>query len=1250
MTKKNVARRASAKKTKVAIAKKATAPQKKTSAFTKAELKKLDTRVNNSFSENAERMMKKRYLAKRANGTQETPAELFHRVSRGLAAIERRYGKSEQEVAKLESDFFSVMANKEFTPAGRTLTNVGAGTPIIASCIVMPVHDTLEDIFQTLKESALLQQAGCGLGFSFSRLRPAGTPTKRTNGMSSGPIEFLRIYNAAFGIIKQQGRHGANMGIMRVDHPDILDFMKSKNKEGDIRNFNISVGITDEFMNAVTKKPNEPWLATFNGKKMKPRKILRAGNGSVLGYEELDITAKEIFDELVEGAWKNGEPGVVNLDEANRTNPLPKLGDIDATNPCVTGDTLIPTEKGLLTIEDIAISYPNGQINIATDARAYDILERNPAKGALATKVKAVCVINTATKVWMSGIKPVYRLVTHSGYELTATADHKILTTEGKVEISKLTQDHKVLIQPGQGVWSTNDRLPFAVSNMVLGKNGREYSNNLPKRWSKELGQVLGWLIGDGWFRDKIKQETIGFTFSKDDQTIMDYLKPILNHWSGYDIQEIERDNGVYHLMYHAKPFNQFFAALGVNPVRADHKSVPQALFTAPKEAVVGFLQGIFSADGTIANDDVKGNRYVRLTAKSEKMLKQIQILLLNLGIKSRIYDRSRAPRETFAYTTKAGENKVYVSGGILFELQINKEGLEKFISQIGFLADKHAGKINSLTNHSYRKQNFLEKIKSIEYVGEEKVYDLSEPSTTTFIANGLVISNCGEQFLHHYDVCNLGSINLSAFVEGKKINWTRLRHATRTAVRALDNVIDLYDHPVKKVDERAQANRRIGLGVMGFADMLFKLRVPYNSKEGRDLAEKTMGFVNKEAHKASQDLAKEKGEFANFKDSIFARGKKMRNAALTTVAPTGSISMFTDCSSGIEPEFALSFTKQDKDGEQYQYLNPLLKIALEEAKIDIEGSGIKEELAKTGSIQGLMNLPESLRKTFVVSMDISAEDHVKMQAAFQKYTDNSISKTINFPNSATREDIAEGYIMAWKMRCKGMTFYRDGSRQIEAISIGDKEMKSITSSLDEKQEVVEAKEAPMNLPIDQGKISPRIRPDVVSGRTYKVKTGYGNLYVTINNDESGAPLEVFATLGKSGGYFQEQSEGLCRLISTALRSRIKVEEIIKELKGIRGPMPVMTNRGTILSLPDAIAQVMEEHVSGPSLTSEQAMAPELVQAPVKTNEAGQQTQPIKSRSLADFGMMPQCPDCGGNLVLQEGCMACKNCGFSRCS
>ncbi len=809
--------------------------------------KEFDKKINQSFSENALKMMKKRYLAKREDGTQETPAELFHRVAGGLAQIEKeKYGKTDSQVKKIEQDFFEIMANKEHTPAGRTLTNVGAGTPIIANCIVLPVLDTLEDIFQTLKEAALLQQAGSGLGFSFGHLRPAGTPTKRTNGMSSGPVEFLKIYNTAFGIIKQQGRHGANMAIMPVDHPDILDFIHCKTVEGSIRNFNISVGITDEFMKAVTEKPNEPWLARWNGKRMKPHRVLRSGNGSVNGFEELDMTAKQLFDELVEGAWFNGEPGVVNLDAANKTNPLPQLGAIDSTNPC-------------------------------------------------------------------------------------------------------------------------------------------------------------------------------------------------------------------------------------------------------------------------------------------------------------------------------------------------------------------------------------------------------------------------GEQFLHHYDVCNLGSINLSAFVKGEKIDWQRLRKVTRTAVRLHDNVIDLYAHPVQKVTDRAQSTRRIGLGIMGFADMLYKLGVQYNSKQGRDLGEKVMGFINDEAHAMSQVLAKEKGAFGLWKDSVFGKKRiKMRNAALTTVAPTGSISMFTDCSSGIEPNFALYFTKQDKDGLQYKYLNPVFEQALKDRKIDINKSGIMDELLKTGSIQNLSTLPKDLRDTFVVSMDIAAEDHIQMQASFQKHVDNSISKTINFPNSATREEVAAGYVLAWKQGCKGMTFYRDGSREVQVLNIGAGEnIKSTTEGFGTKEKVVQQIEKPLNLAIDAGKLTPRVRPDVVSGKTYKVKTGYGILFVTVNDDEYGAPIEVFATLGKSGGFFQEQSEALCRLISIALRSHIKVEEIIKQMKGIRGPMPVMTNRGTILSLPDAIAQILEEHVTGGQKTVSEGTINELISAPVSAGEgqrvASSGEGAAKKQTIANFGMMPGCPDCGGNLTLKEGCMSCGSCGFSRC-
>lgn len=795
-------------------------------------------KVNASYSENALKMMRKRYLQTDDKGNQESPGEMLHRIAHALAAVEKKYGHDDTFVEKTEWEFFEIMARKEYTPAGRTITNAGADTPVIANCIVLPVLDSMESIFQTLKDAALLQQAGSGLGFDFSHLRPAMSPTKRSRGVSSGPVSFLKVYNEAFGIIKQQGRHGANMAMMQVDHPDILDFIRAKEVEGELRNFNISVKVTDEFMRQVLEGKNEQWYCQWNGVKMKPRRILRAKNGSVIGVEEVDITAKEIFDELVNYAWLNGEPGIVFIDEVNRTNPLPGLGPIDCSNPC-------------------------------------------------------------------------------------------------------------------------------------------------------------------------------------------------------------------------------------------------------------------------------------------------------------------------------------------------------------------------------------------------------------------------GEQFLHHYDNCNLGSVNLAAFVKDGKVDWAKLRRTVKIAVRMMDNVIDIFDFPVKKVTELALKNRRIGLGIMGFADMLYQLNVGYNSPEGIKLGEKAMKTVTDAAHEMSQELAKEKGIFPNYNLSIYPKmGVKMRNAALTTVAPTGSISMMFDCSSGIEPNFALAYVKQDKDGHQYHYFNRYFEAALKEAGLsEAKIKEVKDEVIKTGSIQGLSDLPEKLRKTFVVAMDISAEDHIKMQAAFQKYVDNSISKTINFPNSATKEDVANGFISAWKTKCKSVTVYRDGSREVQILNIGTGEGIKSPTELG-KGDVAEEKK--LNLPVDIGRHEARRRPEVMAGKTYKVKTGYGTLYVTINNDENGAPFEVFATIGKSGGFFQEQSEGICRLISLALRTGVKVEEVIDNLKGIRGPMPIITEKGTILSLPDAIGRILEEHVNA---TNGNEVSPLLSESSGEIANFETKNEPVAARkkSIADFGFAPGCPECGAPLQMGEGCMTCKNCGFSRC-
>ncbi|MDO8664248.1 MAG: adenosylcobalamin-dependent ribonucleoside-diphosphate reductase [Candidatus Liptonbacteria bacterium] len=806
-------------------------------------------KVNASFSENALRMMKKRYLATDENGKQENPSDMFHRVAHALSEVEKNYGHDARFAEKVEKDFWEILSKREYTPAGRTLTNAGGATPLIANCIVLPVFDTMESIFQTLKDSALLQQAGSGLGFDFSHLRPAMWPTRKSRGVSSGPVAFLRIYDNAFGTIKQQGRHGANMAMMEVTHPDILDFIGCKKVEGEIRNFNISIKVTDTFMKKLVESPNEQWLCEWKGEKMKPSKVLRAPNGAVTGVERVDITVKELFDKLVEHAWLNGEPGIVFIDEVNRTNPLPGLGPIDCSNPC-------------------------------------------------------------------------------------------------------------------------------------------------------------------------------------------------------------------------------------------------------------------------------------------------------------------------------------------------------------------------------------------------------------------------GEQFLHHYDNCNLGSINLAEFVRNGKMDWNRLRRVTKISTRLMDNVIDLFDFPVSQVTELARKNRRIGLGIMGFADMLYQLGIGYDSEEGQKLGEKVMKTITDAAHEMSRELAKEKGAFGNWNLSLSAKKKeaKRRNAALTTVAPTGSISMMLDVSSGVEPNFALSFVKQDKDGQKYHYFNSYFEKALSSQKFSEEKiKEIKEEIVKTGSIQNITGIPEKFKKTFVVSMDISADNHIEMQAAFQRNVDNSISKTINFPNSATREDVFNGFVSAWKMKCKSCTVYRDGSREVQILNLGTGENIKAPSSIGTGG-VKKTEEVYVDLAIDKNRLEARKRPEVLVGKTYRIKTGYGKLYVTVNNDENGVPFEVFAVIGKSGGFFQEQSEGICRLISVALRAGVKLEEVIDNLKGIRGPMPMLTDKGTVLSLPDAIGQVLEQHViangyHNPLLAEQKDAGPVAMQEKetAAVNAFSGAAEAISQKSLADYGLMPGCPDCGAALIVSEGCLSCRSCGFSRC-
>lgn len=729
---------------------------------------------------NALTVLEKRYLTKDEEGRVcESPADLFWRVARNIAQAETLYDSAADTEAMAQA-FFRLMATLDFLPNSPTLMNAGRRLQQLSACFVLPIEDSMVSIFETLKHTALIHQSGGGTGFSFSRLRPRNDVVRSTHGISSGPISFMRVYDAATDAIKQGGtRRGANMAILRVDHPDIVEFITCKAQEGVLANFNISVGVPDAFMAAVAADEEYGLI--------NPR----------TGQVTEKVRARQIFDLMVEMAHRNGEPGVVFLDRINQFNPTPHVGQIEATNPC-------------------------------------------------------------------------------------------------------------------------------------------------------------------------------------------------------------------------------------------------------------------------------------------------------------------------------------------------------------------------------------------------------------------------GEQPLLPYESCNLGSINLAHMVRDGEIDTERLERTVRLAVRFLDNVIDMNRYPIPQIEELTKANRKIGLGVMGFADMLVQLRVPYDSEETLEVAERVMGFIRDTARETSEELAAERGPFPNFPGSIYDKpgARPLRHATCTTIAPTGTISIIAGCSSGIEPLYALSYVRAHVlDSDSLPVVNDLfLKVAKDEGFYSDE---LIREVAARGSVRGLSGVPEWVQRVFVTAHEIAPEWHVRIQAAFQKYTDNAVSKTINFPNTATVEDVRQAYLLAYQMGCKGITIYRDGSRQTQVLT------KGLGVSKEEGKEV---------------RRKPRPRPTITRGWTEKVPMGCGrNLYITINEDTEGL-CEVFLQMGKSGGCTASQSEAIGRLISLALRSGVSTDEIIDQLKGIRCPSPSWHNGSTILSCADAIGKALARYLNG---------------------REGKSQENAHITSQADI--CPECPECGGLMQFQEGCAICRACGYSQC-
>lgn len=477
----------------------------------------------------------------------------------------------------------------------------------------------------------------------------------------------------------------------------------------------------------------------------------------------------------------------------------------------------------------------------------------------------------------------------------------------------------------------------------------------------------------------------------------------------------------------------------------------------------------------------------------------------------------------------------------------------------------------------------------------------------------------CGEQPLLPFESCNLGSINLSRVVthqNGKaEIDYSKLSHLVRLVVRFLDDVIDVNRFPLPQIEEMTKATRKIGLGVMGFDDMLIQLGVSYDSEQGLAIAEEVARFVSEEANKASLELGEQRGVFPAFKGSVYdvPDGPRFRNATRTTIAPTGSLSIIANCSSGIEPIFALSYVRHILEGEELVEVNPYFEQVAKDG--GFYSPELMKDLALGKKLRDIEGVPEDVKRIFVTAHDITPEWHVKMQAAFQRFCDSAVSKTVNFPYEATPEDVANVYMRAYEEKVKGITIYRDRSRESQVLTIG---------------EVVKG--------VERGVI-PRKRPKVTRGITERVSTGCGYIYVTLNFDVHGV-VEVFSTLGKAGGCAAAQLEAISRLISLSLRSGLDLSSVVKQLRGTRCPSIAWEQGHAITSCADAIASVLQKYIKGDSGNSSDAQSSEVI-ADTETSQSGN-SEVVRSAA-------GQCPECGGPLIYQEGCNICLNCGFTKC-
>ncbi len=1193
---------------------------------------------------NAQRVISKRYSLKDAQGRAlEEWSDIVRRVV-GHVSVAETDPKSRDEFYAAMSE---IMLNREFVPNTPCLVNAGKPSGQLAACFVLDVPDSIAGIMKTATDAAIIHQTGGGTGFTFEKLRPSGAMVRSTHGVASGPVSFMNIFNTTTDTVKQGGvRRGANMGMLRVTHPDILRFIHAKNDQHSLTNFNISVNVTDRFLEAVDKK--EWFQCEFDGQAWAepiydPVRggdyvVYRGPTGETVTFSDKSafasadlsnctieepprpgmIYAPDIWNRIVASAHKYAEPGIAFIDEVNRHNHMIKsMGPIMSCNPCVAGDTLVYTDQGLLTIRELYETAAKPDVTV--DSRfGY---ERTFA---------------SASRAFKTGYKEVYRLQTREGYYVRATANHRIMTNRGWVELQYL--------RPGDKVHTLNRKGGFGIKG------------------SLELGRSLGWLIGDGHLADGTGRATLSF-FGEEQ-----VLAPLFSKHVGDVVAGMGRSDRAYtSKVVEVVGRNEsritterLYRVAAEHGITSKHKlHVPDSVLRGSEDMQRGFLQALFSADGTVLDAEYKGID-IRLTSTSIQLLEGVQQILLNFGIASRIYLNRRTAAKR-RWPDGHGGLKEYKCQAY-HELNISKQNLLTFHDEIGFLQESKITRLNNAIGRLVRglkRELFVATVKSISPDGTEEVFDLTQEDTHSFVANGIIIHNCGEQFLHFSNSCNLGSIDLSKFYKhvgdgtnpAECIDWDRLAEATHLCVQFLDNVINTCAWPLPEIDSIVKRTRPVGLGIMGFADLCLKLRITYGTPQSIDLMDKVMGFVRRESWIKSLKLGAVKGVFPEYEPNKESYDKFLRdllgdvidkdlggritprNYEVTTIAPTGTISLVAETSSGIEPNFSWAYVRQDTLGTR-TYVHTLAAQALGIDVDQTDQQSINEAAAYVVAHES------ELPPYFISAMSISAEQHIHVLAAAQRHVDNSVSKTCNGAVDDTVESVDALYRLARQLGCKAVSYYRDGSRENQVLTSMKREEKGETACNPEAS--VEALDKPpvslrdaahvgaRGAKAEQTAAAVRIeRPRELRGATWQIGFDGQNLYVTVNHDGS-MIQEVFATGPISGGV------GL--LASKMLRGGFDAAEVAHSLNKVTGTHSVWFNERLLTSPEQAVAECI-------MLTSRR-----LAGLPDSARAAGKpQAAAHLAAASGMSSMISICPECHGQLEHASGCDFCRDCGYSKC-